>query len=194
MSGPDWYRWYPAKWASGVIGLTLEQRSVYFDIINIILDRGECPEDYKYLSKACNCRVPRVRRIAQELINLGKLSRVSGALRQDKAHNERINSEQFARLQAQRAHNRWSKSSENNSLADAISGTPISGTAITTTVVRDSEAPKGRRRLSDSESQKEPPAHPRDGDGSAAPKSRSPPPTAPPEPEPDDIPFEKPSK
>lgn len=131
MSGPDWYRWFPAKWASGVILLTPEQRGVYIDIINVIYDRGECPEDFGYLAKVCNCRVPRVRRIVGELVAHGKLSIVSGTIRQQRAHTERTNSEEFSELQRQRGRHRH----KNKHLAVAADGLAIT----TTTTVRESE-------------------------------------------------------
>jgi hypothetical protein len=122
MSGPDWYRWYPSKWAQGVLGLTPEQRGVYIDIINIVLDRGSCPEDYSYLAKACNCRRDKVRRIVDSLIARGKLNREMGELLQKKARREREDSQFFSELQRKRANSRYAKSHKNNELADAISG------------------------------------------------------------------------
>jgi hypothetical protein len=217
--------------ASGVIGLKPEQRGVYIDIINIILDRGYCTEDYEYLAHACNCHRRRLIRIVAELIHAGKLSRVDGNLRQARAEIEREESRNFSETQSKRAQKRWAKTRDNKDLADAIPGTAISGTAgtlnrnprgltlttpkhvrnlppelsdsnhlghaLTTTVERKEESPEPTRSagdsFADSESQKEPPARPRDGDGSAAVKRRPPPPTAPPDDNPDDIPFEKPS-
>lgn len=123
MSGPDWYRWFPAKWASGVIGLTPEQRGVYIDIINIILDRGACPEDYDYLKRACNCQARRLKRLIRELIAAGKLERNNGLIRQHRAETERRESEAFAEVQAQRVRNRWQESRQNKHLDDTISGT-----------------------------------------------------------------------
>jgi hypothetical protein len=154
MSGPDWFRWYPAKWASGVIGLTPEQRGVYMDIINIILDRGACPEDYGYLAKACNCRTPRVKRIVGELVDLGKIEVVSGEILQHKARTERENSEQFSELQRQRAHKRHASGKDSNVLAFAISGA-ANTTTITETkkeVVSQSHGPTEGELFGESES------------------------------------------
>lgn len=114
MSGPDWYRWYPAKWASGVIGLSPEQRGVYMDIINITLDRGSCPEDYGYLAKACGCNRQRITRVVGELIEHGKLIRDDGKLVSNRAVTERKVSENFTESQRNRVSKRW----KNNALDD----------------------------------------------------------------------------
>ena len=63
MSGPDWYRWYPEKWGHGTIGLTLEQKGAYADVINVILDRGECPEDYEFLRRLFGCNIQRAQSV-----------------------------------------------------------------------------------------------------------------------------------
>lgn len=113
MGSPDWYRWYPAKWATGVIMLTPEQRGVYIDVINIILERGSCPEDYAFLAKVCGCRIDRVRRVISELVGHRKLTIGGGTIRQERANNERRMAEELTL----RARSRVSKRYENNDLA-----------------------------------------------------------------------------
>lgn len=124
MSGPDWYRWYPAKWASGVIGLTPEQRGVYMDVINIILDRGECPEDYGYLAKACNCRRDKVQRIVGALVDKGKLHLEAGRISQRTAEKERNISRSLTDDQRKIANSRWGKARKNSDLGDTTRHMP----------------------------------------------------------------------
>jgi hypothetical protein len=95
--------------------------------------------------------------------------------------------------QSARAKSRWNKEKD-PCRSDATEHDPAY--APTPTPLK-KETPKPLKGVGDSltqTEQKESPARPRDGDGSAAPKSRSPPPTEPPNSppdEPDDIPFEK---
>lgn len=119
MSGPDWYRWYPSKYAHGVIGLTPEQRGVYMDIINIILDRGSCPEDYRYLAKACNCRIDRLRRLISELVDKDKLLIGQSEIVQKRAKNERRMAEEFTKIGHSLAVSRWSNRENTKDLGDA---------------------------------------------------------------------------
>jgi hypothetical protein len=132
MTGPDWYRWYPTKWASGVVGLTPEQRGVYMDVINIILDRGECPADLDYLVRACNCQRRRLKRILGELEAAGKITKFGPNYEQTRAKLERNNAETFTKLQRNRVSKRW----ENKDLADTITTT----TTTTEQQQRDSES------------------------------------------------------
>jgi len=107
MSGPDWYRWYPGKWLAGTLGLTNEQRGVYIQIINVILDRGECPEDEDYLMALCNCHRRVLRRVLGELIRAGKITKVGGNFEQTRAKLERKEAETFVEEQRNRAVKGW---------------------------------------------------------------------------------------
>lgn len=89
MSGPDWCRWYPAKWLSGVLHLNNEQRGVYIQVINVLLDLGECSADPGYLGRLCNCNRQKAARLVGELIERGKLEQTDGKLRQNRAETER---------------------------------------------------------------------------------------------------------
>jgi uncharacterized protein YdaU (DUF1376 family) len=101
--------------------------------------------------------------------------------------------------QRHRAKARWDKNKTGCENDAALHASGIcrsdagSGNALSTPTPFKKETPKPLKGVGDSltqNEQKEPPARPRDGDGSAAVKRRPPPPTAPPD-EPDDIPFEK---
>ena len=118
MSGPDWYRWYPSKWLTGVMLLTPEERGVYDTIINIILDRGSCPDSEDDLVRICNCQRRKLRRIIDTLIERGKIERFDGCFAQVRAEKERKSSETFSKVQQNRALKRW----HGNDLADAIVG------------------------------------------------------------------------
>lgn len=89
MSGPDWCRFYPGKWLTGTFGLSNEQRGVYIQIVAILMDRGECPADYRYLARVCNLRSHCVKRIVGELIEAGKIVETGSKLHQNRAETER---------------------------------------------------------------------------------------------------------
>lgn len=116
MSGPDWYRWYPSKWLSGVLHLNNEQRGVYVQVINVILDLGECPSDPTYLGKLCNCRSHCAKRIVGELIAIGKLVETDGKLRQNRAESERIRSVISSETGRSMAEKRWKSKPQGNAL------------------------------------------------------------------------------
>jgi regulator of protease activity HflC (stomatin/prohibitin superfamily) len=119
MSGPDWYRWYPTKWLSGTLCLTNEQRGVYIQIVNVILDRGSCPNDEEYLMRLCGDLHRRVlRRLLKELVSAGKIVINGESIEQTRAKLERKDAETFVQNQSNRALKRW----KNKNLDDAISG------------------------------------------------------------------------
>jgi hypothetical protein len=89
VSGPDWCRFYPAKWLTGTFCLSNEQRGVYIQVVAVIMDRGECPADYRYLGRVCNLRSHCVKRIIGELIEAGKLVESGAKLHQNRAETER---------------------------------------------------------------------------------------------------------
>jgi hypothetical protein len=129
MSGPDWCRWYASKWLTGTFGLTLEQKGVYITIINIILDRGECPDDERYLCRLCNCNRRRLKRILNELIALGKIRHVGSCFEQVRAKFERTLAEDFSNIQQTRISKRW----ENKDLTDTRAH-------VTTTTILESQS------------------------------------------------------
>lgn len=103
MSGPDWCRFYPGKWLTGTFNLSNEQRGVYIQIVAIIMDRGDCPADYRYLGRVCNLRSHCVKRIVGELIDAGKIIESGSKLHQNRAETERelaLNLTETQRLKA----------------------------------------------------------------------------------------------
>lgn len=103
MSGPDWCRFYPAKWLTGTFCLSNEQRGVYIQVVAVIMDRGECPADFRYLGRICNLRSHCVKRIVGELIEAGKLVESGSKLHQNRAETERelaLNLTETQRLKA----------------------------------------------------------------------------------------------
>lgn len=107
MSSPDWFRWYPVKWLSGVLHLNNEQRGVYIQVINVLLDRGECSADPGYLGRLCNCNRQKAARIVGELISAGKLEQTEGKLHQNRAQSERKLAAELSKSGADLAAKRW---------------------------------------------------------------------------------------
>lgn len=107
MSSPDWCRWHPAKWLSGVLHLNNEQRGVYIQVINVLLDRGECSADPAYLGRLCNCNRQKAARIVAELVTLEKLHQSGGKLHQNRAESERKLAANLSQSGEELAAKRW---------------------------------------------------------------------------------------
>lgn len=115
MTSPDWFRWYPTKWLSGVLHLNNEQRGVYIQVVNVLLDRGECSADPSYIGRLCNCNRQKAARIVVELITRGKLYETDGKLHQNRAESERKDATERAQIGTNLSSKRW----KNNAIDDA---------------------------------------------------------------------------
>jgi hypothetical protein len=89
LKGPamvNCYTWYIKDAHMGMLNLSLEERSVYRDILDLIyLHDGACPDEDGMIAEYCGCHIRTYRRIRHKLIAIGRVYLHAGTIRDGKA-------------------------------------------------------------------------------------------------------------
>lgn len=113
MSDP-WFKFFTSDWLTGVALLSDNERGVYMTLLALMYDGGG-PIERKdeRLARVCGCkRKSDFVKALNVLIEDGKIIDRDGFLSNERAENELKNREEMSQKQSEKAHKRWSGSSE----------------------------------------------------------------------------------
>lgn len=135
MNGLPYYKAYPRDFIEGTIGMSFELKGAYRLVLDLIyMQGGALPDDERYISGLLGCSVRRWKGYREELISMGKIESVDGAIRNFRADKEL---ETSRKLQ--------DKQRENRSRPNKINDLPKPPSDHTDT---DTEEGRGNERIS----------------------------------------------